>query len=242
MTNDSATQQEERPGHHWKDPERVREYVGRMDRRAEERRQQLELLARLIPFGTSEPIRVLDIGAGYGAVVSAVLDRFPRASALLLDVSEEMIRVGGERMAPYKGRYTYVFGDFGDGALPAEIVGPFHAAVSSLAIHHVPAQGKQVLYTDVFARLAPGGCFLNLDLVSPPDDSLRELYRRVHEEEREARGEPPPQHGQGGGACGHGEMQTLDSHLTWLREAGFVSVDCFWRRLGMALFGGFRPA
>ena len=33
----------------------------------------------------------------------------------------------------------------------------------------------------------------------------------------------------------------LEEQLAWLGEAGFVSVDCFWRTLPLALFGGFRP-
>jgi tRNA (cmo5U34)-methyltransferase len=229
---------EERPGHHWRDAARVREYVARMDRRQEERRAQLGLLARLVGPPSDAPLRVLDIGAGYGAVASAVLDRFPNATAVLLDVSDEMIRLGRERMAPYEGRYAYVHGDFADGLLPREVDGAFHAAVSSLAIHHLPAGGKRTFYTDLATRLLPGGCFLNLDLVGAPDDALRGVYRRIHDEEREARGEPPPQHGHPGG--GHSEMQPLAMHLEWLREAGFASVDCFWKRLGMALFGGYR--
>ena len=36
-------------------------------------------------------------------------------------------------------------------------------------------------------------------------------------------------------------MPALDEQLAWLCGAGFVSVDCFWRTLPLALFGGFRP-
>lgn len=228
----------ERPGHHWRDPARVREYVARMDRRAAERREQLTLLARLIPFPTDTPLQVLDVGAGYGAVAAAVLDAFPLATAVLLDVSEEMIRLGGERMAPYIGRYRYVHGDFADGVLPAEVGGPFHAVVSSLAIHHLPPEGKQSLYRDIAARLVPGGSFLNLDIVAAPDPALAELYTRIEAQERAARGEPPRSDS---GTSHHAELQPLEEHLTWLRAAGLAHVDCFWKRLGTALFGGYRP-
>jgi SAM-dependent methyltransferase len=229
----------ERPGHHWRDPARVREYVARMDRHAAERREQLTLLARLIPFPTDTPLEVLDLGAGYGAVAAAVLDTFPLATAVLLDVSEEMIRLGGERMAPYAGRYRYVHGDFADGVLPAEVEGPFHAVVSSLAIHHLPPEGKQSLYRDIAARLVPGGCFLNLDIVAAPDPTLTELYTRIEAQERAARGEAPRPDT---GTSHHSELQPLDEHLAWLRAAGLVHVDCFWKRLGTALFGGYRPS
>lgn len=227
-----------RPGHHWRDPDRVRDYVARMDRRAAERREQLALLARLIPFSADTPLEVLDLGAGYGAVAAAVLDAFPLARAVLVDISEEMIRLGGERMAPYAGRYRYVYGDFADGTLPAAVGGPFHAVVSGLAIHHLPAAAVQALYREVAARLLPGGCFLNLDIVAAPDPTLAERYARIEAQERAARGEPPRSDS---GTAHHSELQPLEEHLAWLRAAGLVHVDCFWKRLDTALFGGYRP-
>ena len=36
-------------------------------------------------------------------------------------------------------------------------------------------------------------------------------------------------------------VPALEEQLGWLGEAGFVSVDCYWRTLPLALFGGFRP-
>lgn len=225
---------EQRPGHHWKEPERVRAYVERMDARAAERGDQLRLLARLIPFPADAAIRVLDVGAGYGAVAAAVLDAFPNATAVLLDVSQPMMEVGRERMAPYAGRYAYVEGDFADGRLP-DLPGRFHAVVSSLAIHHLPPAGKQTLYRDIAARLEPGGCFLNLDLVAAPSPQLEARYRAVAAAER---GEPPPAPADRGH---HTELQPLAQHLRWLHEAGLTDVDCFWKRLSMALVGGYAP-
>lgn len=110
--------------------------------------------------------------------------------------------------------------------------------VSSLAIHHLPPEGKQSLYRDIAARLVPGGCFLNLDIVAAPDPALAELYARIEAQERAARGEPPRSDS---GTSHHAELQPLQEHLTWLRAAGLAHVDCFWKRLGTALFGGYRP-
>ena len=38
-----------------------------------------------------------------------------------------------------------------------------------------------------------------------------------------------------------GEMPArVYDHLTWLTEAGFRDVDCFWMRGGIAIYGGYR--
>jgi hypothetical protein len=36
------------------------------------------------------------------------------------------------------------------------------------------------------------------------------------------------------------QLAPLDDQIDWLREAGFESVDCHWKWLELALFGGAR--
>jgi hypothetical protein len=38
----------------------------------------------------------------------------------------------------------------------------------------------------------------------------------------------------------HSHVASLPSQLAWVSEAGFQSVDCFWKYLGMAIFGGVK--
>ena len=225
-------------GQHWREPARVRDFVARMDARAQERAPQFELMTQLIGRDGDAPLRILDLGAGYGAEARVFLTAFPAATAVLVDASEEMMRVGGERLAEFAGRYRYVAWDFGEGALPDDLGGPFDAVISSAAIHHLPEAAHKRLYGEVLASLAPGGAFLNLDLVRAPDDALEGRYRAIAQAEQESRDEPPqpstlPRH--------HSHLEPLDRQLAWLREAGFEHVDCFWKRLGGALFGGYRP-
>jgi tRNA (cmo5U34)-methyltransferase len=120
---------------------------------------------------------VLDIGAGYGAFAAAVLDRFPNATAMGLDISEPMMMVGRERMAPYRDRFAYHVGDVADGQLPADLPAPFDAAVASASIVHLTTEAKRRLYAAVFHVLNRGGCFFNVDLVAPANQEMRTWYR-----------------------------------------------------------------
>jgi tRNA (cmo5U34)-methyltransferase len=201
----------ERYGHDWRSPERVREYVQRVDREIDRRADGLAVLLQVIPFEPDRAISVLDIGCGPGLVAARVLDAFPQARAVGLDVSEPMREVAGERMASYGGRFGFVLADFVEGELPAEARGPFDLVVSSRAIHHIPAEHKQRLYRTVFSALNPGGGFFNLDRVGPAEARLPGHY-----------------------------YDTLEQHLGFLRQAGFTRVDCFWKRLSLALLGGYR--
>lgn len=239
MTTSEAHGGSERPGHHWREPERVQEYVARMDARAAEREQQFALLTRLLPYAADSAIAVLDLGAGYGAVAAAVLRAFPQASATLFDISEAMLAVGAERMAPFAGRYRYVHGDFAEGELPDPVGGPFHAIVSARAIHHLPAAATQVLYAACAARLLPDGCFFNLDTVAAPDEATAGIYRRAEARSGAAQ-ETAPAPATAGGHH-HERFHPLADHLGWLRGAGLVAVDCYGKWLGNALIGGSRP-
>ena len=230
--------QHEHTGQHWREPARVRDFVQRMDARAQERAAQFDLMTQLLGRGGDDELRILDLGAGYGAEAQVFLRAFPNATAVLVDGSEEMIRVGGERLAEFEGRYRYVTWDFGEGALPDDLTGPFDAAISSAAIHHLPEDALKRLYGEVWARLGPGGAFLNLDLVRAPDDALDARYRAIMQTEQAARDEPPQPAAL---SRHHSHLEPLERHLGWLRDAGFEHVDCFWKRLGGALFGGYRP-
>lgn len=218
----------ERYGHDWRQPERAREYAERVDRELPQRAEGLEVMLALVP---GAPGRILDIGTGPGLLASMLLDRFPSAQAVGLDVSEPMRDIAQVRMAGYGERFSFVLGDFVEGELPAS--GPFDLAVSSRAIHHIPASLKQRLYTSVFSALAPGGAFFNLDSVAP-GEGLRDVFREAN-----ARLSGRPVSERHGPTPGH-YFDSVADHLSFLRQAGFTQVDCFWKRLGSALVGGYK--
>lgn len=241
----TSQQPEERAGHHWQEPERVAEYIERTDRLAADRAIAFNLMAELVPAERDAPITVLDVGSGQGVVASHVLDAFPNAHAIGLDLSEAMMAVGRERMAHYGDRFRYVVGDIADGVLPPEATaeGPFDLVVSARAIHHLPAASMPTMYASIFENLKPGGAFFNTDTASPETDFLREAYRKISRAGRPSRRptyRSPEQ--QAHDQMLHHREATLTKHFEWLRAAGFTSVDCFWKRLSLALIGGYKQA
>jgi tRNA (cmo5U34)-methyltransferase len=239
-TDTLTTQQYvERYGHDWTSPDLVRDYVERTDRESDQRAEGFTIMAGMIPFERDASFRILDIGSGQGAVAAVLLDAYPNAKAIGLDVSEEMMKVAGDRMARYGDRFRYHLGDFVDGTLPSDLAGPFDVAVSARAIHHLPTEQKRALYRAVFAAMAPGGGFFNLDMTPPREEYLRGRYRDAGsfmrgEQSDPARANRAP-------TPGH-YWETVEDQLAYLREAGFNPVDCFWKRLTNALVGGYKPA
>jgi SAM-dependent methyltransferase len=127
------------------------------------------------------------------------------------------------------------------GQLPSDLAGPFDVAVSARAIHHLPPENKRRLYRAIFEVLTPGGCFFNMDPVGPRDDVLKAMYRQATDFLRGGPVERPPQQAALSSGRGH-FADPVEEHLASLTAAGFAPVDCFWKHLGDALFGGYKPA
>jgi tRNA (cmo5U34)-methyltransferase len=207
-----------------------------MDAPDQDRARELDFLTRLIPALGAAP-RVLDLGAGYGAVSAAVLATLPTASAVLVDFSAPMMAEGAARLSAFAGRWRYAAWDLNQPGWPPDATGPFEAVVSAQALHHLTDERKAALYRDVYSHLAPGGAFLVWDPVRPPQPYLAAVYDAV------ARGEQAPTLSNAADrplTTHEAGVSLLADQLAWLRAAGFGAVDCFWKRGGAAIFGGYK--
>lgn len=252
---DHGRRTQEAAGTAWKDEALVSAFVAQTTAHAEQKRTLFEFVCDLFPFAPDADIHVLDVGAGYGAFAEALLERFPNANVVGLDVSEPMMAVGRERMARFGDRFSYHVGDFAGGELPDDLPGPFDAVIASAAILHLSSEARQRLYGAIFGVLKPGGCFFNVEPVAPPNEEMEAWYRERRERQfQPGTGQPSPrpehslmlhhrfeseeafqQH------QGHHRVETEANQLALLRMAGFVRVDCFYKQLLETVIGGYKP-
>lgn len=163
--------------HDWDSAHYVEGWAQGQDRKEDLRQEPFAVLADTIPQPKNAAIKILDVGAGYGALTQFLLGHFPNASAVCQDGSGEMAKLGGERMKQLAGRFEYAIGDFSQPGWTKEIPGECDAIVSSIAIHNVrDPQIMRRIYGELFPMLKPGGCFLNFDRPRPPwEDQLKWL-------------------------------------------------------------------
>ena len=239
----ASASSEQRAGHEWHEADRVAAYITRTDGEAAERGPIFDLMTRLIPSETDAPLSVLDIGSGHAVVAAAVLDRFPNAKAIGLDISDAMMAEGSQRMSRFGDRFRYVVGDFADGVLPPQVTsaGPFDVVVSARAIHHLPGPQMATLYASIFENLTPGGAFFNIDAADAPTHLLDTAYRRANADPRESRRRDRTEAEFKQSQIDRQRDAPLAKHIEWLEAAGFESADCFWKRLSLALVGGYKP-
>ena len=202
----------------WSSAEHALEYL----RRADSIPHRVEGEAALLEFLPANAARILDLGSGGGRLLALVKAARPGGEYVALDFSPTMLETLRKLFAA-EPRVSVVAHNL-DEPLPA--MGNFDAVVSSFAIHHLTHPRKRALYQEVFALLAPGGVFCNLEHVSSPSS-------RLHAEFLDAIScaEEDPSN----------KLLDVETQLSWLREIGFEDVDCHWKWRGLALLVGIKP-
>jgi tRNA (cmo5U34)-methyltransferase len=211
-----------------------------------------EIMHRLFEAAGIRVRSVLDLGAGDGIATAVIAEREPVERAVLVDFSDPMMDAARERFAPANRGFevTFVSGDFRESDWHAQVfaAAPFDAVVSRFAIHHIPDEDKRALYGTVLEWLTPGGLFVNIEHVQ----SASELYASAHDrlmidgiiasQETEADAEQIAATYRARQDSGANILAPVETQLAWLRELGFVDVDCAFKAFELAVFAGRRPS
>jgi len=204
----------------WTSSEHVNDYLGRADQIS----HRTEGEAALLEFVPANTHRILDLGTGDGRLLALVRKQRPETDAVAVDFSPAMLQAVRHRFAA-DSRVRIVEHNM-DFTLPA--LGQFDAVISSFAIHHLVHERKRALYSEVLGLLNHGGVFCNLEHVSSPTPRLHEEF--LHRIGFTVETEDPSN-----------KLLDVQTQLEWLRELGFVDVDCQWKWRELALLTGVRP-
>jgi tRNA (cmo5U34)-methyltransferase len=208
------------PVNRWTEDEHAQWYL---DRRASlpHRVDGDRVLMEVLP---PAPRRVLDLGTGDGYTLGLLRGLYQEFSGVGLDFSAEML---GRARARFDGdaAVDIVEHDL-DQPLPASL-GEFDLVVSSFAIHHCTHDRKRALYREVFELLEPGGMFANLEHVASPTPELHEAFLAAI---GLTLADDDPSN----------KLLDVETQLGWLREIGFVDVDCHWKWRELALLTGVK--
>ncbi len=163
--------------------------------------------------------RVLDLGIGDGRLIKLIKADYPDIEeAVALDVSPTMLKSARDHFAG-DSRVKIIEHDLSQ---PLPDLGYFDAVVSSFAIHHFKHERKHELYEKIYDIINPTGVFCNLEHVAPPSVELHARFLK-------AIGYTPEKEDKAN------RLLPMEVQLGWLRDIGFVEVDCYWKWLEMAL-------
>jgi tRNA (cmo5U34)-methyltransferase len=180
---------------------------------------------------------VLDVGAGTGLFSQFVYERNPHLHFTLADISSPMLSVAKER---FKGMENF---DFIELDLSTDkIPGKYDIVISGLAIHHLEDDAKQRLYANIYNSLNEDGLFINADQVSGRSMLFDSLFKYEWRETVSNSGLDHEALIQAFERTKLDKLAPLDKQLRMLEKAGFNEVDCIYKNLSFAVFGGFKDA
>jgi len=249
----------------WKSPALVRTYLESVRAGIPFGVEQIEIMLRLVAARGAPVASFADLGCGGGALARALLAEYPAARATLVDFSEPMLsearrQLGTPAPAPDRGSDVvspaapprFVVADLATSQWTAALgdAGPFDAVVSGYAIHHLPHARKRALYGEIFALLAPGGLFVNVEHVASRSlwleaiadalmiDSLYAVHQRQGSGKTRAQVADEFVHRPDKAA---NILAPVEEQCAWLRAIGFEDVDCYFKAFELAVFGGRVP-
>jgi ubiquinone/menaquinone biosynthesis C-methylase UbiE len=186
------------------------------------------MLAATLEYLPQSPRRGLELGCGTGNFTLALAARFPDCRWTTVDASDEMVDLTGARVAEAgaAGRVECTLGRFEEMDFDS---GSFDVITSCISLHHVV--DKAALFASLHRMLRPGGslCFADQLTGAAPRIADRHWERWL-------------EHCRASGQCtgeevdhlvehseAHDHYESLAAHAQYLRDAGFVEIDCAWR-------------
>jgi tRNA (cmo5U34)-methyltransferase len=186
-----------------------------------------------IPFGATDPIKVLDLGAGTGLFSWYILQKFHQADFTLLDIADKLLEIAKERFASHPQQFQTIIQDYKN----LELSTKFDLIISSLSIHHLQDEEKKQLFKKVYSHLKPHGVFINVDQIKGPTDVFQTLYwSNWLDKVRQADATEEQIQESIQRRTEFDKDATLLDQLSWLHSAGFNQVDCLYKNFFVGVF------
>ena len=178
-----------------------------------------------------KPPRILDLGASRGEGVVPLLERYPDASVEAIEISEPMLDVLRERLAPYPNAYAI---DRDLAVHPPELLGA-DLALCVLTLQFIPIETRYDLLADVYDALRPGGALILVEKVLGETPNGDQLLRDLYAEHKRAVGYSDEQI-EAKRRSLQNVLVPVPASLTerWLASTGFAPVERVWQSLSFA--------
>lgn len=255
----SAAPMADRKSSVWKDPAQVQTYLDKTRKGVPLAQTQLDVMLRVISGAESSQTQnevsvrnFLDLGCGDGILAATVLERHPNARGTLVDFSMPMIQAALRNLQEFSRSLHVLSLDYSDPSWFDVISSqaPFDAVVSGYSIHHQPHPIKQQVYADIFDLLEPGGVFVNIEHVSSSTQRIETIYddyfidnlwaSQLIDSDAQTRDQVAAAYRKREDKHAN-FLAPVELQSEWLRNIGFVDVDCFFKIFELAVFGGWRP-
>jgi len=174
-----------------------------------------------------KPSGILELGCGTGNLTEMICNKYPQAKITAIDISDECIGECKKRIT--SSNIDYIKCDFKDLDFPPNC---FDLVVSSLSIHHIPAEEKQKLFKKLFLFQTTKAMFSFCDQCKGETDYI--YKKNISEWKNFAFSQGSKQEEWDmwmSHQKEHDYHDTLSDHVLWLKNAGYKITDCTKKHL-----------
>ena len=197
------------------------------------------LMVSLLPFSKKEYLRVLDVGCGTGETSVGLLKEFPLSRVTGIDGSQDMLDEAAAKVKQTTWRIDFICQDMNHPLPPAE--SGFDAIISAFSLHYLNEDEKKALLSKCRDALKPGGIFIDAEAVISPSAKVYQLYMEKWKDFQRSNGFSEDEIG------AHMlkfvrdvKPLTVERQVCLMSEAGFIDVECYFKYLNWAVFGGYK--
>ncbi|HKA84546.1 MAG TPA: class I SAM-dependent methyltransferase [Acidimicrobiales bacterium] len=134
-----------------------------------DREERLAALLDVVEAVAGPQPLVLDLACGTGTISRRLLERFPRARSIAVDVDPALLTIARATLGDDE-RVRFVRADLADPAWILELPElPFDAALTATALHWLPEHLLRRVYRDLAGIVRPGGAVANADQMEAAD-------------------------------------------------------------------------
>jgi SAM-dependent methyltransferase len=135
------------------------------------------------------PFTAVDLASGPGSLARRLLQRFPEANAIAVDLDPVLLTLGRRAIGSMEERLRWVEADLRQPDWVERLaVSQVDAVLSTTALHWLPAGDLIALYRQLGQLIRPGGVFLNGDHFDfpPSQPNFRNVSLAISAQRREA--------------------------------------------------------
>jgi tRNA (cmo5U34)-methyltransferase len=208
-----------------------KEYSAMMDKAVPKYREMLMNLFHCLPNNFA-PNNILELDCGTGNLTDYIVKRYPTSTITVVDISEQILK---ECKARFKSNslINYHQTDFNDLNLEKNT---FDLVTSSIAIHHLNDNDKQLLFSKINTYLKDGGVFVYVDQCK---SSTHEIYQKNIDSWKIEASKLGSTEDNWKMWMDHQDQHdfhsTVVEQIKWLENAEFENVDIIWRSLLWAI-------
>jgi len=159
--------------------QRVKTYDADMELMHPNRSKMVHVALEVLPFPKTAALRAIDLGIGTGYFTERFLIHFPNSRVLGIDGAEAMTELAKARLKSLADRVEFVIGDFRELEELAPSAGSIDVIFSAYALHHLNRPDKEMVLRQVVELLAPGGWFMNADLIVAESPELDSRFQQL---------------------------------------------------------------